>query len=117
MQAIVMHAPSGRVRIPQRSLRQTSPTGQIVGPRGTPYLGGSQNSAGQKPPSGAQMPQLSLQQYSPGPQALAPHGSKPHSWFEHRMPSAMQMPPHCGQQCVPGRQRMAAQGFPSIGTQ
>ena len=72
----MMQTPSGGVQMPQLSLQQICPGGQIVGPHGTPgSLGGSQKSSMHPPPSGAQMPQLSLQQYSPGPQTLAPHGS------------------------------------------
>jgi hypothetical protein len=70
-----MQAPSGGVQIPQLSLQQTCPTGQIVRPQGTPPDPGWQYCSVQEPPSGAQMPQLSLQQNSSGPQVLAPHGS------------------------------------------
>ena len=62
----MMHLPSGGVQMPQLSLQQISPGGQIVGPQGMPGSGGgSQKSSMQPPPSGAQMPQLSLQQYLP----------------------------------------------------
>jgi hypothetical protein len=36
MQAIKMHTPPGGVQMPQLSLQQTWPTGQTVGPQGTP---------------------------------------------------------------------------------
>jgi hypothetical protein len=63
----MMHTPSGGVQMPQLSLQQTWPGGQVVGPHGTP-LPGPQNISIQLPPNGAQMPQLSLQQNSSGPQ-------------------------------------------------
>jgi hypothetical protein len=72
----MMQRPSGGVQMPQLSLQQTCPGGQIVGPHGMPdSLGGPQKSSMHPPSSGAQMPQLSLQQYSPGAQTLEPHDS------------------------------------------
>jgi hypothetical protein len=70
-----MHTPSGGVQMPQLSLQQTSPGGQVVGPHGTPAGVGSQKISMHPPPIGAQIPQLGLQQYSPAPHIFPPHGS------------------------------------------
>jgi hypothetical protein len=59
--------------MPQLSLQQTWPTGQVVRPHGWPATG-SQYISMHIAPNGAQIPQLSLQQYSPGPQWLGPQG-------------------------------------------
>ena len=113
----MMHTPSGGVQMPQLSLQQTSPTGQTVGPHGTPTSpGGSQYISMHPSPSGAQIPQLSLQQYSPRPHAFTPHGSPrgiPGGQYSrvHPCPSGTQRLQLSLQQCSPGPHVAWLQGW------